>query len=69
MPPKKRKYKVQKSYCHQKWVVDTVTGKKYPRVRDAAESIGMKRSTLIAQLNGHATNRTNFIYEENMNQE
>lgn len=47
---------------YAKEVIDVVTGQTFGTLREAAESIGMKRSTLSKMLSGINRNRTNFKY-------
>lgn len=43
-------------------VVNRLTGQVFGSIKEAGESIGMKKTTLAAQLNGENSNRTNFQY-------
>ena len=45
-----------------KKVLNTKTGVTYGSVKEAAISINMKTTTLVAQLSGQNTNRTNLEY-------
>lgn len=45
-----------------KRVIDTATGTIYNSVTDAALSLGIKRTTLNAQLSGQSRNKTNLKY-------
>lgn len=45
-------------------VIDTKTNIIYDTVQDAAKSIGLKRTTLIAMLKGQNKNKTNMVYYE-----
>lgn len=44
-------------------VVNVITGEVFGTVKQAAKSIGMKRTTLIMQLRGHNTNKTGLTYD------
>ncbi len=48
--------------CNTKKVIDTSTGIIYKRCQDAADILKMKKSTLIAKLNGQNPNTTTLKY-------
>lgn len=43
-------------------IICQITGKEYLTVKDAAISLGIKRTTLIMMLKGHNKNKTTFKY-------
>jgi len=47
---------------HVRKVIDTATGTVYNSVKDASETIGMKRKTLSAMLSGQNPNKTTLKY-------
>lgn len=61
---KKRISEAQKGDKHNmaRRVINVKTGEIFGCIKDAAESVRMKRRTFNAQLNGQNTNNTGFIY-------
>lgn len=55
--------KLGKQHPKAKKVLDTTTGVIYHTVTNAAKAIGMKTTTLIAQLKGQNKNKTSLIYD------
>lgn len=64
---KKHSVSMQGKNWRSKKVIDVVTKKVYPTVKDAEQSLGMKKGLLGKYLNGQNSNTTSLIYLDDYN--
>lgn len=62
-PERLRNMSIAAQGINAKKVIDTVTGKEYSSVTQAAIDLGMKKGTLTAMLNGQNRNKTSLIFQ------